>query len=819
MAKDKDDKPRKKPGRVPTSCAECRRLKLRCDKNVPCGKCVARGCGAICPDGQLASGKGHRLVLANTEELHDRIVTLTSRIRELEDGLRSLNESCTDLPHPLLSAQLLQIKHTPSPHSRENTSQFPDNTASGSSSASPPSDADSSQGRTGEENLIDAFGTLTIGPHGDSSFIGQTARSEYLLSAQVKPMTRNIGSAFPTPTPRLPKRITDLSFPDCEVADSELAREVFQFLPPLSEAIRLCDTYLEHGGYLPFTLQRKELLDDVLDAVYRAGSFATMRTHHSLSLMFSVFAIAALLDPQKPAYSVEAQEFFYLARASLALSSPVRETTLAAVQALLHMAQYVDLSDWEGDTASTNAAWLYLGTAVRLSFGLGLHLNSSRWKLSEEASQRRSRVFWQLFINDTWMSFSLGRPTTISPAHIDSPCPTDPPEVTAEDHGKGLSFFAWTCKYSMLMHNVVSSAFSTKPPAYNTILELDRKIRDFFIPTDLRPICGVENPPPPNYIYMQRFLVLQMKEATLLNLHRAYFVQALTEKPDDLASHRFIPSVMAAYRSAWRLIRGLVILWRDNPHLLTRMGSVWSPALSAGIVMCMLLVRSPTSKMASSSLEELDALAQLFQDASGTCRFAAQMLQPVLLLHRKAQQAVDASVPHLYPNDPCSVTPADLDRLGGRTHLIAATSDTSSTSGSSPSPSIGSRGTSSTRDSPRDIANFSDVVASSGSSIGTPNSNGVSAGGDLPMHPTIAEDMRSFDLGEPSLFYGAAFAPPEEMSGVQFNGLGVSSFGAPGGFGSGAGFNLGVGAFQNFGTATPPILDATWQSFVEQLGF
>jgi hypothetical protein len=26
-------------------------LKLRCDRAIPCGSCVKRGCGAICPDG------------------------------------------------------------------------------------------------------------------------------------------------------------------------------------------------------------------------------------------------------------------------------------------------------------------------------------------------------------------------------------------------------------------------------------------------------------------------------------------------------------------------------------------------------------------------------------------------------------------------------------------------------------------------------------------------------------------------------------------------------------------------------------------------
>ncbi|KAL5512377.1 hypothetical protein ACEPAG_3369 [Sanghuangporus baumii] len=33
------------------ACAECRRLKLRCDKDVPCNSCSCRGCLVICPIG------------------------------------------------------------------------------------------------------------------------------------------------------------------------------------------------------------------------------------------------------------------------------------------------------------------------------------------------------------------------------------------------------------------------------------------------------------------------------------------------------------------------------------------------------------------------------------------------------------------------------------------------------------------------------------------------------------------------------------------------------------------------------------------------
>ncbi|KAJ6601099.1 fungal-specific transcription factor domain-containing protein [Mycena vulgaris] len=777
--KDKDERARKKPGRVPTSCAECRRLKLRCDKNVPCGKCVSRGCGTICPDGQLTSGKGNRLVLANTEVLHDRIEHLCARIRELEDALRTLHENMSDRPHPLLRTDLLHIKTVPPQHSPEGPSSSSSGSRNSSSTLASDEIPDPSQARSEEENFIDAFGTLTIGLHGESSFLGQTARSEYLFRALAK--------APPAPAvlpPRLSRRIIELSFPDLDVQDEDLGQEVFEMLPSLSEAIRLCDTYLEHGTYLPMALQRTELIDEVLEAVYRAGSFETMRNRHALSLLFVVFATAAILDPGRHPYSIEAQEYYYLSRAALALASPVRETTLAAIQALIHMAQYLDLSDWEG--AESNAAWTYIGTAVRLAHGIGLHLNSCRWNLSEEASERRSRLFWQLFQADTWLSFSLGRPPSMSTNYIDCAYPKDTSEVIGPD-GKETSYFLWTCKYSVIMHSVMSSAFGYKVPAYTTILDLDRKIRDYTIPVHLRPVCTGETPAPTPQRLMQRFLTLSAKETTLLNLHRAYFAQALQDKPDDLANHRFIPSVMAAYRSAWRLIRSLVIMWQDNPMLIARVGSAWSPALSAAIVMCILVTRSPGSKMTKSSLEELDALARLFQEAAPTCRVAAQLLAPILTLMRRAHQAVDDN---LYSQDDetcCRVTPADLDRLGGKTHLISQLRNVTAPGDSPSPPPLYQR-----------PSLFSDIAATNSET----------------MHPTIAQDMRSFDLGEPSQFYDAF--PDADMGGIQFTGESV--FSSPSGYGYSP-----PTAFQpsavGFVGASPPMLDATWQSFVEQLGF
>ncbi|KAJ7157332.1 fungal-specific transcription factor domain-containing protein [Mycena filopes] len=822
--KDKEEKTRKKPGRVPTSCCECRRLKLRCDKNVPCGKCVARGCGSICPDGTLTSGKGNRLVLANTEELHDRIEFLCARIRELEDALRTLQETVTDRPHPLLRTDLLNIK-TVTPRVRDtNTSAVNGNgngnnqsPSAGSGSADSP---DASSPRTDDESFIDAFGTLTIGLNGESSFLGQTARSEYLFRALAK--------LPPTPIVlphRLSRRILELSTPDVEVFDEDLEREIIEHLPVLSEAMRLCNTYLEHAAYLPMALQRSELVDEVMDSVYRAGGSPSAeggRNPHALALLFAVFATAAILDPTKHAYSAEAQEYYYLARAALSLTPPERETTRAAIQALIHMAQYVDLSDWEG--VSANAAWLHIGMAVRLALGIGLHLDSARWNLSEATSERRNRLLWQLFSHDTWLSFSLGRPPSMSTAFIDVPYPKDEPGSDPKE----ISYFLWTCKYSVLMHSVMSSAFGCKVPTYNTVLELDRQVRDFYIPVHLRPTCTVEFPSIPPYLQMQRFLALSTKESTLLSLHRAYFAQALQDKPDDLANHRYIPSVMATYRSAWRLIRGLVIMWRDIPGLLSRVGAAWSPALSAAIVMCILVTRAPGSKMTKSSLEELDALTLLFQEASTSCRFAGNLLQAITILTRKAHQAVDATADGYLG---CDVTPADLDRLGGRTHLVSQVANADSPP-SPPSPQTPSPPTTFRR-APSNAYALSTLPSAMFDATPLPLSaptGGISGGsgggsGPDPMHPTIAQDMRSFDLGEPSAFYDT-FPDDADMAGIQFHGDSVFSSLGPGVYGHGFGSSsasAAPGGYQHqqagFGSGGGPMLDATWQSFVEQLGF
>ncbi|KIJ13816.1 hypothetical protein PAXINDRAFT_170130 [Paxillus involutus ATCC 200175] len=776
-----EQRERKKPGRVATSCAECRRLKLRCDRKVPCETCLKRGCGAICPNGSLTSSKGNRLVLANTEELHNRIEIMSTRIRELEDALRQAHSEDFDQPHPLLAGSITVIPQ----------GSVPETSPSLGESGAPFAAATTTE----TETVIDAFGTLTIGTRGETTFMSSTARSEYLIQPPIK--QGRISSSL-IDNPRLSRRVLDAWMPDNDLTpvDDELRKLVMGHLPPLSEAIRLCDIYLDWGKTLWNPLSRHELFDGVLESVYRAESYESIPGPHDLSLLFSVFSLAALFDFDRPAYSVEAYEYYILSHVALNFSCACTDTTLHTVHAVLHIVQYLDLSDLQMDPSR---AYVFIGLAVKLGYRIGIHLHSARFKLEKCDVQKRSVVFWQMFLMDTWLSFYAGRPPNVSPDWIDAPYPDDEFAAQSDKGEPEINWHSWSWRYSRLLHEVLVNAFGTKTPTYKTILELDRKIRDFPIPPHLQPRCEKEGPRSSISSQVQRLYLLTSKEATLLNLHRRYFSQALQDAPTDLLKHKYGPSVMAMYRSAWRLIISHSQMVANIPDVIARVPIFWSHAFSAAIVMCMIVTRAPTSSMAVSSLHELDVVYDVFQKAAPTTKIATVLLDPITKIWRKGHEAVD------HPNAEGVLSRAELDRLGGgSTRLISKNSPSPSHTSSSPS------------------SEADPYVGQNGIRISSPPSSSSVFELSSSIHPRIMQDMRSFNGFEPSF---AAVATPQEslvqaLTDAQFsqNVFDAELYAA-------AAQHQVLNTFpQPFGAQEVykpdgVVLDATWQRFVEQLGF
>lgn len=158
-------------------------------------------------------------------------------------------------------------------------------------------------------------------------------------------------------------------------------------------------------------------------------------------------------------------------------------------------------------------------------------------------------------------------------------------------------------------------------------------------------------------------------------------------------------------------------------------------------------------------------------------------------LRTKGREALDQS----QSSDPTALTPAELDRLGGKTHLI---SEELCTSMSSPSTS---------------------------SNLSLPSDGGPEPMNMDNLHPRIVQDMKAFDIFDMSTYNsqtrGGEFlfdlpSDAQAMAGVQYQDSSIY----------GDVFSMMTETRQptfltNGFSPGPPVLDATWQSFVEQLGF
>jgi Fungal Zn(2)-Cys(6) binuclear cluster domain len=142
------------------SCAECRRLKRRCDRKWPCQSCISRGCASICPNGSLSTeGSGSRSILRKIKEM-------SKRISQLEDALTAIWQGSE--PHPLLKPELLKIKSLPDTSANndldENNKQAP-----------------KVKEEDGTDSLADELDNLTLGTNGIVSYLGRTAKIEVNL--------------------------------------------------------------------------------------------------------------------------------------------------------------------------------------------------------------------------------------------------------------------------------------------------------------------------------------------------------------------------------------------------------------------------------------------------------------------------------------------------------------------------------------------------------------------------------------------------------------------------------------------------------------
>ncbi|GJE99289.1 fungal-specific transcription factor domain-containing protein [Phanerochaete sordida] len=656
------------------SCAECRRLKIRCDKTIPCKSCQRRGCAALCPNGSLATGQGTRFVLAATEHLHKRIAKMKERIRQLEDALAILQAKGSNEPHPLLRDDLLSAN---TEHDEEEMTEIE------SMPSNPP-------------DIIDAFGTLSVSEHGVSRFFGSTGGAEYLLYNDngAPPSDDGRSSERDSMTPPIHGELTrfSVSFPFTPIGPTDDVRRLIEsHLPPWDRATHLAESYLTNAAWLFQGLTREQVVDEMLPAIYKRPRpefkeeeipYQDYSGPHDLALLYLVFAVGALVDLSQEPYNAEGEHYHILAKAALCLQPVLEKPSLVAIQGLYLLAVYTAMCGSDKET-TMETSWSIVTLSAQLAQSIGLHRDSARWGLPAYVVERRRILFWDLFITDVWSSLTTGRPPSFSRDYVDCKFPYAS-DIEEGEAAETKNYDHWAPRFSLqIVAEVAERALAAEPPSYATIMELDRKVREFPVPPDVVAVVEdikapeEEEEPLPLSVSMGKMVMSHCREIILLWIHRSFFAQAIIDCPSNPLRSTYAASFLASYRSSVTILKTIRNQFDKYPAICSRFWTIWTYAFSAVIVFGTVVTRGPRSPLATAAVQQLDAGCELFERAAVHSRRAAKALPILHKLQEKAHAALSCVT-----NDPHSdgalwnikVEDGDdeLDIFAGRTRLVSS---------------------------------------------------------------------------------------------------------------------------------------------------
>lgn len=158
-----------------------------------------------------------RFILANTEQLHEKIAQLSERVRQLEDGLQSVQSQVSNHPHPLLTPELLKIKTSQELYGGPQASAVTPGTST-------PSDPGTSK----DDKLRESVHALSIDGRPECSASGSGM---------------DVDQPRDSTPPEVPQNILQLSatFPFPWSLDLKIRKRIREALPPREEAKVLCE--------------------------------------------------------------------------------------------------------------------------------------------------------------------------------------------------------------------------------------------------------------------------------------------------------------------------------------------------------------------------------------------------------------------------------------------------------------------------------------------------------------------------------------------------------------------------------------------------
>ncbi|KAI0792132.1 fungal-specific transcription factor domain-containing protein [Abortiporus biennis] len=713
------------------ACAECRRSKLKCDRSVPCQACVRRGCPSICPDGTLTATKGNKALQARNEKLEEQVQSLKAKLKESQKELAETQQ----MLRAATAGSPGNISDTPA-QIREPDKMTP--------------------------SLVDAISSMAITEQGTTKFYGSSSSSEFLhnlLPSHSEDHEALFNRQRDPKHLNLPPEVLHLvyAFP-LGLRDCPYDASIFvPLIPAIEVARRFISLYYEFATWQFDPYNTEEFHREIFNLIYQPDGEIKLNHNlhpHKLAIFFSTMAYGAFYsrDPGSNTTSVLQERFHAIACGAFAMEPLTKGVTVSTIQALFTLNRFLYYTVW----SAYEEYYMLFGITVRASQMMGLQFDGVTWNLDKPEIQRRRLMFWEMYIWDTWSSFMMGRPQMLRLE--DSDCKFPDNDVVPGQSPSELGWRAWKFRYTaVFLQPTLRHVFGPSVMTYENLLELDRRIRAHPVPSHLQcPFLGPDCRPWSGNAFnaLRQWNALSTKETNLMHLHRSYFAVAIREKPSDPLSHKYGPSVLAAYRCACRLYLALKGLHLVHPKSITHQWYCWSIIYSSCVVLAAMVIGSPACSLAQEAYMELNNAYEFYEIGSVLVRppETITVLADLKARARAAFQAYHRDPESSADPEPGEVPVPGLCVVGGGHQIFRQKSDSPASSPSSrnkDSPSYRVLATPPPTSSTSPGQNQDDVAAQAQSPVQMPTSS---------MRTEIESDERSNPSGS-SLWFTPSVDP------------------------------------------------------------
>ncbi|KAK1518224.1 fungal specific transcription factor domain-containing protein [Colletotrichum paranaense] len=386
---------------TPHACAECKRRKIRCDGQQPCGQCLSSRAPKRCfYDKHRQRVIPSRKTLEALSQSLEECRSVLKRLFPHQDVQSLLPLSRHDLlgllEHPILDTPtaLPSPPLNTSPLSQELDSPVCSGSERGFSSLElmPGRDTEWDEERRVRDPIpieADDVNALSLSVDRQSSYLGASSiKAALMCLMKVQPALRN---ALTTP---LQSAEVTHSFPSMRQR-SAVPKDT-QRIPWSWKGQTLIDAYFKRiHVFVP-------MLDE---AAFRADYLEGQRFDAPwLALLNMVFAMGSIVAMKSDDYN----HINYYNRAMEHLPMDAFGSShIEMVQALALIGGY-----YLHYINRPNMANAVLGAAIRMASALGLHRESLAQGSSDiAAAETRRRTWWSLFCLDTWATTTMGRPS------------------------------------------------------------------------------------------------------------------------------------------------------------------------------------------------------------------------------------------------------------------------------------------------------------------------------------------------------------------------------------------------------------------------